>query len=235
MEPQSLDLGACHLGRESRPAVQVHTAETHRPSRSGMPSREGRTTTEEGSAGEVCGASANVRPEQGFGIKARMQRATPPTCPAAESATAQPRMPAPRRACVWHSRRPGQWRLCTALAASHCTMRFVGRTRRAIGIAPLRAELDRARRDRDALDRPVASISFHARPSARCLRRLRFVPPHRVPSPTRAGDIASHRQPCCSPASSSSPMPSALSVCRVNQVTDHKCCLIVCRRRYQTG
>lgn len=48
MEPQSLDLGACHLGRESRPAVQVHTAETHRPSRSGMPSREGRTTTEEG-------------------------------------------------------------------------------------------------------------------------------------------------------------------------------------------
>lgn len=101
MEPQSLDLGACHLRRESRPAVQVHTAETHRPSRSGMPSREGRTTTEEGSAGEVCGASANVRPEQGFGIKARMQRATPPTCPAAESATAQPRMLAPRRACVW--------------------------------------------------------------------------------------------------------------------------------------
>ena len=28
MEPQSLDLGACHLMRESRPAVQVHTAET---------------------------------------------------------------------------------------------------------------------------------------------------------------------------------------------------------------
>lgn len=178
-----------------------------------------------GGRGEVCGASANARPEQGFGIKARMQQATPPTCPAAESATAQPRMPAPRRACVWHSRRPGQWRLCTALAASHCTMRFVGRTRRAIGIAPLRAELDRARRDRDALDRPVASISFHARPSARCLRRLRLVPPHRV-------RIASHRQPCCSPASTSSPMPSAPSVCRVNQVTDHKYCLVVCRRRY---
>jgi hypothetical protein len=131
---------------------------------------EGWTTAEEeggrggGPVNGVCGASANARPEQGFGIKARMQRATPPTCPAAESATAQPRMPAPRRACVWHSRRPGQWRLCTALAASHCTMRFVGRTGRAIGIAPLRAGLDRARRDRDALDRAVASISFHARP-----------------------------------------------------------------------
>ncbi|KAK0711182.1 hypothetical protein B0H67DRAFT_278478 [Lasiosphaeris hirsuta] len=68
-----------------------------------------------------------------------MQRATPPQCPAAESATIRPRMPVRRGACIWNPRGAGQWWFGTVLATSHCTIGFVGRAKPAIDKLCLRA------------------------------------------------------------------------------------------------
>ncbi|KAK0646029.1 hypothetical protein B0T16DRAFT_151784 [Cercophora newfieldiana] len=128
-----------------------------------------------------CQAGARLREK-----KVRMERATPLTRPAAESATAGRRMSAPlysRGACSWSSKTAGQWQ------ALHRAGRIL-----LLNTTCQTGHRQRCSTRRQGLGRPPQH-SFHLilrTSSATRPLALRFVPPHCVPSPNMPASVRHH-------------------------------------------